>query len=137
MVLMKSSPKQTCLELSIQHCTAFAIEGRDERDDSSVDMMDRQDAHQSIVRSERMPTRDGVGVDQEVLGCEDHALGRASRSGGVDDQDVIVQPRRTRRDAQCSWTPLLQTACPVWVVFQEAFLIERDHMAECRKFRLK
>ena len=80
LLLMDSSPKETRLEFSVKHGAASAIEGRDERDDGSVDVVDGQDAHQSIALPKRMPSRDGVGVDEEVVRGEDDTLRRTGRS---------------------------------------------------------
>ena len=84
-LLMEPSPEQTRLEFSVEHGAAFAIEGRDERDDGSVDVVDRQDAHQAIELPKRMPSRDGVGVDEEVVRGEDDALRRTGRSRRIHD----------------------------------------------------
>ncbi len=93
------------MELFVKHNAAAVVERRDERDHRAVDVVDRQDAHHSLVRRHFVPRGDLLGVNEQVAMREHHALGQPGRAGGVDDQGFVI-----RRDEWCGRLACLRTS---------------------------
>ena len=134
---VQESPKCSCLELSVQHDAALAIEGSHQRHDGSIDMVDRKHTHQPILGSQAVPCGDSVGINEKIVGSEYDALRRSGCAGGIDNQGLVIQVRDMRTPTGGDKHLVLPTFCPLSFLLTESLVRHRDDMMQSRQLWLK
>jgi hypothetical protein len=97
LVLGEQPPEVPRLEPAAEHHAPAVIQRRKERYYRAVDVVYGQHAHHPVPRLHPVPLGYALGVDEQVVLVEYHALGRAGRAGRVYDKRLVGERRRVRR----------------------------------------
>ena len=137
LLFVESSPEAAGLELPVQDDASLTIKRSHQSDDDAVDMVDGQDAHQTIGETESMPVGDGIRIDQKIGHRQDDAFRRPGCPGCVNDQGRIVESGGARGKAGSNGVAVFSALSPGLLPVKDATVPQGDHFAQGRQHGLK